>query len=108
MFGGMPLYTSTKEDVKARATDVETFHFIDSLLDVSMPNLPLKETLGAPETNVIHRAVAAALKVRLYFNAESYINKPMYEEAAKICQDIIDGKYGQYKLPTISPRYWLG
>lgn len=85
MFGGMPLYTSTKEDVKARATDVETFHFIDSLLDVSMPNLPLKETLGAPETNVIHRAVAAALKVRLYFNAESYINKPMYEEAAKIC-----------------------
>ena len=24
MFGGMPLYTSTKEDVKARATDVET------------------------------------------------------------------------------------
>lgn len=22
----------------------------------------------------------------------------MYEEAAKICQDIIDGKYGQYKL----------
>ena len=98
MFGGMPLYTSTKEDVKARATDVETFHFIDSLLDVSMPNLPLKETLGAPETNVIHRAVAAALKVRLYFNAESYINKPMYEEAAKICQDIIDGKYGQYKL----------
>ena len=48
MFGGMPLYTSTKEDVKARATDVETFHFIDSLLDVSMPNLPLKETLGAP------------------------------------------------------------
>ena len=63
-----------------------------------MPNLPLKETLGAPETNVIHRAVAAALKVRLYFNAESYINKPMYEEAAKICQDIIDGKYGQYKL----------
>ena len=39
-----------------------------------------------------------ALKVRLYFNAESYINKPMYEEAAKICQDIIDGKYGQYKL----------
>lgn len=67
MFGGMPLYTSTKEDVKARATDVETFHFIDSLLDVSMPNLPLKETLGAPETNVIHRAVAAALKVRLIF-----------------------------------------
>ncbi|WP_455621747.1 RagB/SusD family nutrient uptake outer membrane protein [Parabacteroides sp.] len=98
LFGGMPLYTSTREDVKGRSTDVETFHFIDSLLDAAIPNLPLKTELGAPETNTIHRAVAAALKARLYFNAESYIKQPMYEEAAQVCQDIIDGKYGQYKL----------
>lgn len=98
LFGGMPLYTSTKEEVKGRSTDVETFHFIDSLLDVSIPNLPLKSELGAQETNVIHRAVAAALKARLYFNAEAYIKQPMYKEAAQVCQDIIDGKYGQYKL----------
>lgn len=98
LFGGMPLYTSTKEDVKGRSTDVETFHFIDSLLDVSMPNLPVKTVLGEQETNIIHQAVAAALKARLYFNAEAYIGKPMYEEAAKVCQDIIDGKHGQYAL----------
>lgn len=98
LFGGMPLYTSTKEDVKGRSTDLETFQYIDSLLDVAMPNLPVKTVLGEQETNIIHQAVAAALKVRLYFNAESYIGKPMYEETAQLCQDIIDGKYGEYAL----------
>ena len=92
MFGGMPLYTSTQEDVKGRSTDLETFNFIDSLLDTSIPNLPVKTVLGEQETNIIHQAVAACLKMRLYFNAESYIGQPMYEEAAQICQDIIDGK----------------
>lgn len=98
MFGGMPLYTSTKEAVKGRSTDLETFNFVDSLLNAALPNLPVKTTLGEAETNIIHQAVAAALKVRLYFNAESYIGKPMYEEAAQLCQDIINGKYGQYAL----------
>ena len=95
---GMTLYTSTQEDVKGRSTDLETFNFIDSLLDTSIPNLPVKTVLGEQETNIIHQAVAACLKMRLYFNAESYIGQPMYEEAAQVCQDIIDGKYGQYAL----------
>jgi SusD family. len=37
---------------------------------------------------------------RLYFNAKSYIGEEKYSEAATICQDIIDGKYGKYKLDT--------
>ncbi len=98
MFGGMPLYTSTTEAVKGRSTDVQTFNFIDSLLNVSMPNLPVKTVLGEQETNIIHQAVAACLKMRLYFNAESYIGQAMYEETAQLCQDIIDGKYGQYAM----------
>lgn len=97
-FGGVPLYTTTQSEVKGRSTDVQTFHFIDSLLDLAIPDLPLKETLGAMETGSIHRAVGAALKARLYFNAKPYIGKEMYAEAAQICQDIIDGKYGKYEL----------
>ena len=99
-FGGVPLYTTTQSDLLPRSTDLETFNFIDSLLTISMPNLPQKTVLGEQETNTIHQAVAAALKARLYFNAEVYIGKPIYEEAAQICQDIIDGKYGQYALAT--------
>ena len=52
------------------------------------------------ETNVIHRAVGAALKAKLYFNAKNYIGQEMYSEAAQICQDIIDGVYGEYALAT--------
>lgn len=98
MFGGVPLYTSTQGDIKPRATDVETFEFIDSLLTEAIPQLPKKTVLGAQETGAINQAAAALLKARLYFNAESYIRKDMYDEAAAICQDIIDGKYGTYAL----------
>lgn len=98
MFGGVPLYTSTQGDIQPRATDVETFEFIDSLLTEAIPQLPKKTVLGAQETGAINQATAALLKARLYFNAESYIRKNMYAEAAVICQDIIDGKYGTYAL----------
>jgi len=97
-FGGVPLYTTTQSEVKGRSTALETFNFIDSLLNVATPNLPVKDKLGAMETGSIHRAVAAVLKARLYFNAETYIGKDMYSQAAAICQDIIDGKYGKYAL----------
>ena len=99
-FGGVPLYTTTQSDVKGRSTAQETFNFIDSLLTQAIPYLPLKEQMGAMENGSIHRATGAALLARLYFNAKPYIGKEMYTEAARICEDIINGKYGAYKLDT--------
>lgn len=100
LFGGVPLYTSTNSNLKPRSTAQETFNFIDSLLNISIPSLPVKTTLGAMENGSINRAAGAALKARLYFNAKSYIGKDMFQECADICQDIIDGKYGKYALAT--------
>lgn len=97
-FGGVPLYTTTQSEVKGRSTDVETFNFIDSLLQDAIPNLPIKVELAAKENGSINRAAGAALLARLYFNAEAYTGQEMYSEAAEICQDIIDGKYGAYEL----------
>lgn len=99
-FGGVPLYTTTQSEVKGRSTDKETFDFIEKLLKEAIPNLPVKEELGGLENGSINRAAAAALLARLYFNAKSYIGEEKYSEAATICQDIIDGKYGKYKLDT--------
>lgn len=99
-FGGMPLYTTTQSEVKGRSTDVETFNFIDSLLTNALPSLESKNELGAAETGYIHSAVAASLKAELYFNAHSYIGRDMWSECAAICQDIIDGRYGQYALAS--------
>lgn len=97
-FGGVPIYRRGETEPKGRSTDVETFEFIDSLLTVAAPNLPKKTVLGEKENGNLTQATAMALKAQLYFNAESYIRKPMYEEAAQICRDIIDGKYGTYEL----------
>ncbi len=99
-FGGVPLYTTTQSEVKGRSTDKETFDFIEELLKEAIPNLPVKEELGGLENGSINRAAGAALLARLYFNAKSYIGEEKYSEAATICQDIIDGKYGKYKLDT--------
>lgn len=98
LFGGVPLYESNKGEMKARATDVETFEFIERLLTEALPKLPKKTVLGAQETGSINQAAAALMLARLYFNAEPYIREAKYTECATLCQDIIDGKYGTYKL----------
>lgn len=98
LFGGVPLYTTTQSEVKGRSTDLETFNFIDSLLTAAIPNLPKKTEMGQKETGLIHQAAGAVLQMRLYFNAESYIGQPMYDKAAKIAQDLINGVYGNYEL----------
>lgn len=100
LFGGVPIYTTTQSEVKGRSTDQETFDFIENLLNESIPNLPVKEDLGGMENGSLHQATGAALLARLYFNAKPYIGKEMYAEAAAICQDIINGKYGKYALDT--------
>lgn len=98
LFGGVPLYTSNAGDIQPRATDIETFEFIEKLLTEAIPKLPKKTVLGAMETGSINQAAAALMLARLYFNAESYIRKDMYAEAAVLCREIMDGKYGTYQL----------
>jgi starch-binding outer membrane protein, SusD/RagB family len=99
-FGGVPLYNTTNSEVKARSTALETFTFIDSLLNVAIPDLPERTVVGESENGGISKAAGAALQAELYFNANSYIGKEMYTECAEICQDIIDGKYGTYELAS--------
>jgi hypothetical protein len=98
MFGGVPLYTSTQGDIQPRASDVETFEFIEALLIEALPKLPKKTAPGAQETGAINQAAAALLLARLYFNAQPYIRQDMYSQCAALCQEIIDGKYGAYEL----------
>lgn len=98
LFGGVPIYRRQDTDIKPRNTDLETFNYIDSLLTAIIPKLPIKTELGKEEKGEITRATGWGLKAQLYFNAESYIKKPMYAEAADICRKIIAGDYGAYEL----------
>ncbi|HBL34760.1 MAG TPA: RagB/SusD family nutrient uptake outer membrane protein [Porphyromonadaceae bacterium] len=98
-FGGMPIYTTTKEDISVpRSTAKETFEYAEKLLKDAIPNLRKKEELGAAEDGYIKQAVAASILAQLYFNAKATIGVDMFSECAELCQDIIDGVYGKYEL----------
>lgn len=103
-FGGMPIYHSNNDAVAGRSTAKETYDYIESLLKTAIPNLKQKTQLGASEEGYIKQGAAAAMLAELYFNAKSYIGEEHFDECAQICQDIIDGKYGAYKLDNT----WYG
>ena len=103
-FGGMNIYTreeAREKIVKGRATDVETFEFVEKLLKENIPNLPKKQSVNESETSMLKQAFGAALLAQLYFNAVPYTKGAkgeMWAECAKICEDIINGVYGPYQL----------
>jgi len=102
-FGGLPIFESLEGESLPRETDEKTFAHIESLLKAAMQKLPKKKA-GEGEEGAFRQAGAAALLARLYFNATAYIRKPMFEECKRLCQDILDKKYGEYSLdPT-----WFG
>lgn len=96
-FGGMPIFDALDQESLPRSTDQELFDHIEKLLKAAIENLPAKKT-GDKEEGAIRKAAAAAMLAQLYFNAESYIGKPMFEESLKIAQDIVNNVYGSYQL----------
>lgn len=104
-FGGIPLYKepinyddpSTMEPI-GRSTDLETFEYTEALYKEVLAGLKPKEKLNQKQDGFFTQAGVAALLARLYFNAEAYIKQPMFDKAAQLSQEIIDGKYGPYEL----------
>ncbi|OJV87960.1 MAG: hypothetical protein BGO34_13240 [Bacteroidia bacterium 44-10] len=96
-YGGMPLYESTAEEPKARATTQDTFLFIEELLKQSLEVLPMKDE-NTEIDYTINRGAAAVLLARLYFNAMVYCGEDHFNDCATLCQEILDGKYGHYEI----------
>lgn len=107
-FGGLPLYKTvaegTSEEAFGRATDKETFQFIESTLREVIPDL---EVNGANAFNgFFTKGAAAAVLARLYFNARSYTKGDdptapgeSYDAKCKeVCTDIKNGVYGTYSV----------
>jgi hypothetical protein len=83
-----------------QSTPEETFAFIEKELKDAIPKLPTNDDLGANAIGRWTKGGAAALLVRLYLNAKVYIGVDHFNDCAAVCQDIIDGKYGTYKLES--------
>jgi hypothetical protein len=97
-FGGMPIYNATTDPLQGRATDVQTFEHVETLLKNAIPNLKRKASLGKSEEGYISQAGAAAMLAQLYFNAGQYAGQDRFADCAQICEDIIKGIYGPYEL----------
>ncbi|GGG74621.1 hypothetical protein GCM10007415_02680 [Parapedobacter pyrenivorans] len=102
-FGGMPLFESLDIEAPPRNTDQETFDHVEKLLKDALDKIPAK-TAGQKEEGAISKAAVAALLARLYFNAEAYTGQARFGDAAILCQEIIDQKYGPYSLDAT----WYG
>ena len=96
-FGGMPIFTSLSGESLPRSTDEELFKHIEGILKEAIVKLKKKEG-SEKEEGVLKQAAAAAMLAQLYFNAEAYIGKPMYNECMEISQAIINNQYGVYAL----------
>jgi len=83
-----------------QATPQEAFDFIESELKASIPDLPLRASLGNNSIGRWTQAGAASLLARLYLNSKVYTGVDRFAECAAISQEIIDGKYGAYVLDT--------
>lgn len=92
LFRSVPIVVETDE-VKEQSPPEVTFAFIEKEILESLPSLKQEAQRGRWT-----QAGAAALLVRLYLNAETWIGISRYDDCAKIAQEIIDKKYGNFEL----------
>ncbi len=99
MYGGVPITDAITTDIPIRSSSHETFDFIEKELNESLVYLPTKNNNG--ELDKIYRISKASnrlLLMRLYFNSEKYISEKKYTDTKKLCDEIINGNYGDYDL----------
>ena len=96
--GALPLNTEVTSEVPPSADpDFDTsckkiWDFMVTELDESLADLPKNNV------NRMNQAANRIIKARLMFNAEVFIKENHYSEAAAICRDILDNKFGTYGL----------
>lgn len=99
-FGGMPIYKEFTMNEVSRSTAKETFDYVEGILleAISESSSLPKKKKGDLQTGWVDQGIAATCLMRLYFNAQVYIGESRFDECARLCQDIMDGKYGYYAL----------
>jgi len=104
--GAIPLYTSSEAgDIPGSADeDFQTgcqkvYDFICSELDASCPYLAAEDGSNATR-NRMNQAVNRMIKMRMLLNAQVFVGTPHFDECAILAQDLIDGKYGTYRLAS--------
>lgn len=98
-FGAFPIVIDPLDSVIPRSTPRHVYEKTESMLNEAIENT-YPATEADSRMTSMSKGTAATLLARLYFNANTYIGEEHYAECAAICQDIIEGKYGYYKLDS--------
>ena len=95
LFRQVPIVTEKNgaEEIVEQSSAKDVFAFIESEIKEVLPSLP-KEKIMSRWT----QAPTAALLVRLYLNAETWIGENRYNDCKTWAQEIVDGKYGNYRI----------
>lgn len=101
--GALPLCTDTQGDIPGSAdADFDTgckviWNFMADELDACWQKLPVEDGSNATRTRM-NQGVNRMLKMRLLLNSQLWTGVDRYDDCATLCQEIIDGKYGNYNL----------
>lgn len=93
-FRNVPIVTNV-QDVKEQSSQAEVFEFIESEFIAILPQLPKKQKYSR-----LDQATVASFLVRLYLNSKVWSGVDRFDDCARIAQEIIDGKYGEYRIDT--------
>ena len=103
--GAIPLNTSVGGEVPGSADPnfnvgcQKVWDFIASELDASYADLTKEQGDSATRTRM-NQGMNRMLKMRLLLNSELWTGTDRYAECAKLCQEIINGDYGNYNLAS--------
>ncbi len=101
-FRNVPLAISKDVNLnsKGQVEPTEIFNFVESELKECVELLTTKTTTGGNEMQQAqwNKAGAAALLVRLYLNAQTWIGIDRYDDCASWAQRILNGEFGSYSL----------
>lgn len=103
--GALPLCTDTKGDIPGSAADdfntgcQVIWDFMVDELDDCWQDL-MKEDGSNQSKNRMNQGVNRMLKMRCLLNSQLWTGVDKYGECATLCQEIIDGKYGNYGIAS--------
>lgn len=95
-------YYDQSKNTMSQVPPKKIFDFIESELKECIPMAYKKENLGTGTqfVDLWTQAGAATILARLYLNAKVYIGEDRYKDCADLCEAIIRGDYGAYKLES--------
>lgn len=101
LYRNVPIVEITKgaDQSPVQASPQATFDFIEKELKEAVVDLGKKGDNGMV-TSRWSQAGAMTLLSRLYLNSKVYTGVDRFEDCAKVCQEIIDGKYGTYEIAS--------